>query len=140
MKKILLATAITLLGVGAVSAETPSADGAAVYFIGLADGDTVSGPVTVRFGLSGMGVAPSGIEKEKTGHHHLFIDRAPFGDDDVGYGIAADDNHKHFGGGQTEVTIELAPGEHTLQLVLGDHGHVPHDPPVVSEVITVTVE
>ncbi|MEO0760748.1 MAG: DUF4399 domain-containing protein, partial [Pseudomonadota bacterium] len=75
----------------------------------------------------------------KTGHHHLLINAALEGDD-FDYAIPADDNHRHFGGGQTEVTLELPAGTHTLQLVMGDHGHVPHDPPVMSEVITITVE
>ncbi|WP_170376221.1 MULTISPECIES: DUF4399 domain-containing protein [Ruegeria] len=125
--------------------ETPSNPEAKVYFVNLADGDTVKSPVTVVFGLSGMGVAPAGTEKENTGHHHLLIDRPPLGEgedgaDELAYGLPADDNHLHFGGGQTEVTLDLAPGEHTLQLVLGDAGHVPHATPIVSEVITITVE
>lgn len=125
--------------------ETPAPEGAKVYFANIADGDTVSSPVTILFGLSGMGVAPAGTEKDNTGHHHLLIDRAPFGEGEDGaeeltYGVPADDNHKHFGGGQTEVTIDLAPGTHTLQLVLGDASHVPHATPVMSEVITITVE
>lgn len=124
----------------ALAEGTASPEGAEVYFISPADGDTVSGPVTVRFGLSGMGVAPAGTEKENTGHHHLFVDRGPFGEDDKGNAIPADDHHVHFGGGQTEKVLELAPGTHTLQLVLGDWSHVPHEPPVVSDVITITVE
>jgi hypothetical protein len=80
-----------------------------------------------------------------TGHHHLLINRAPMGEGPDGaeewlYGLPADDNHRHFGGGQTEVTLDLPPGQHTLQLVLGDMNHVPHDPPVASAVITITVE
>ena len=118
---------------------------AQLYFIGLEDGDTVSSPVIVRFGLSGMGVAPAGTEKEMTGHHHLLIDRAPLGQGEMGEeelpsALPSDDNHRHFGGGQTETSVELEPGEHTLQLVLGDANHVPHDPPVTSDQITVTVE
>ena len=105
----------------------------------------VSSPVIVRFGLSGMGVAPAGTEKEMTGHHHLLIDRAPLGQGEMGEeeltsALPSDDNHRHFGGGQTETSVELEPGEHTLQLVLGDANHVPHDPPVTSDQITVTVE
>jgi hypothetical protein len=124
---------------------TPSAEGAAVYFIGLEDGATVTSPVTIRFGLTGMGVAPAETVAEGTGHHHLLIDRAPFGEGEFGaeeftLAIPKDDNHMHFGKGQTEVTLDLAPGQHTLQLVLGDHGHVPHEPPIVSPVITITVE
>lgn len=125
--------------------ETPSNPEAKVYFVNLSDGDTVQSPVTVVFGLSGMGVAPAGTEKENTGHHHLLIDRPPLGEgeggaDELAYGLPSDDNHVHFGGGQTEVTLDLAPGEHTMQLVLGDAGHVPHATPIVSEVISITVE
>lgn len=120
--------------------QTPSPEGASVYIIEPVDGTTVSGPVTVRFGLSGMGVAPAEVQMENTGHHHLLINRAPFGQgDEASYAIPADDNHRHFGKGQTEVTLELPPGTHTLQLVLGDHGHVPHVPAVASEVVTITV-
>ena len=141
----LLAAAPALLAAGltsspAVAEETAAPEGAAVYFIAPEDGASLASPVVVRFGLKGMGVAPAGTEKAKTGHHHVFIDRAPFGEDDVGVAIPADDNHKHFGGGQTETSLTLAPGEHRLQLVLGDHDHIPHAPPVVSEVITITVK
>ncbi|AHD01824.1 DUF4399 domain-containing protein [Leisingera methylohalidivorans] len=124
---------------------TPSNPEAKVYFANIQDGDSVSSPLTLVFGLSGMGVAPSGVEKDFTGHHHLLIDRPPLGEgedgaDELNFGLPSDDNHLHFGGGQTEVTLELPPGRHTLQLVLGDAGHVPHVTPVVSELITITVE
>ncbi len=123
------------------AAETPSPEGASVRIISPQNGATVTSQVTVVFGLSGMGVAPAGTEKEKTGHHHLLIDRDAFDPTTEGAeGIPADDNHIHFGGGQTEVTVELAPGAHSLQLVLGDHNHVPHNPPVVSELIMIMVE
>ncbi len=140
-----LAIIACLFAAPALAQGTPSPDGAELYFVGLEDGATVASPVTVRFGLSGMGVAPAGTEKEMTGHHHLLIDRAPFGEGEFGteefeLAVPNDDNHRHFGGGQTEVTIELAPGSHTLQLVLGDAGHVPHVPPVMSDQITITVE
>jgi len=101
------------------------------------EGEVVASPVTVRFGLAGMGVAPAGTQKAGTGHHHLIIDAATPKADQP---IPADEHHVHFGGGQTETTIVLAPGEHTLQLVVGDFKHVPHDKPVVSERITVRVE
>ena len=117
--------------------RTPAPEGAAVYFIEPQNGATISGPVTVRFGLKGMGVAPAGIEKEKTGHHHLLIDQKL---ENYGDPIPSDDNHRHFGGGQTETVVTLAPGSHTLQLVIGDHNHVPHAKPVESEVITITVK
>ncbi len=99
----------------------------------------------IQFGLRGMGVAPAGTEKEMTGHHHLFINRPPLGEgedgaDELSNGIPSDEQHLHFGGGQTETTIELPPGTHTLQLVLGDAGHVPHATPIVSDVISITVE
>lgn len=140
-----LACAVLALSSAAISQETPSPDGAALYFISPSNGDTVSSPVTVQFGLAGMGVAPAGTEVENTGHHHLFINRPPlgqgeYGDEEYELSIPSDDNHRHFGGGQTETSLELAPGTHTLQLVLGDWGHVPHTPPVTSEVITITVE
>ncbi|MFK7744806.1 MAG: DUF4399 domain-containing protein [Roseobacter sp.] len=125
--------------------ETPANPDAEVYFINLEDGQTVQSPVAVKFGLRGMGVAPAGTEKEMTGHHHLFINRPALGKgedgaDELANGIPADENHVHFGGGQTETVLDLPPGDHTLQLVLGDYGHVPHATPVVSDVITITVE
>ena len=117
--------------------RTPAPEGAAVYIISPQDGATVSSPVTVVFGLKGMGVAPAGTEKEKTGHHHLIIDAdLPPLDE----GIPADDNYIHFGGGQTETSVELSPGSNTLQMLLGDQNHIPHDPPVASEKITITVQ
>lgn len=146
MKLAVIAAVVALLGVPAFAGgETPANPDARVYFANLEDGQTVTSPVTIVFGLSGMGVAPAGTEKDMTGHHHLLIDRAPIGEgedgaEELANGLPADDNHKHFGGGQTETTIDLAPGTHTLQLVLGDAGHVPHSTPVMSEVITITVE
>lgn len=144
---IKLASAMALsLGLATASfAGSPAPEGAEVYFVNLEDGATVPTPVTVIFGLKGMGVAPAGTEKEKTGHHHILINRAPFGEgpedaEMMENGLYADDNHVHFGGGQTEMTLELPPGTHTLQLVLGDLNHVPHDPPVASKVISITVE
>lgn len=136
--------ALTLAS-GAFAGDTPSAEGASVYFPTLSDGDTVKGPISIVFGLSGMGVAPAGTEAENTGHHHLLINRVPFGDgpDDADMtesGIFADDNHMHFGKGQTETSLTLAAGTHTLQLLFGDLNHVPHNPPVMSEQITITVE
>lgn len=115
-------------------------EGAVPYIISPANGATVKSPVTVVFGLRGMGVAPAGVEKPKTGHHHLLIDTAAPSGEDLDYAIPADDNHVHFGGGQTETTVTLAPGKHTLQLMMGDGAHVPHNPPLVSEIVTITVE
>jgi hypothetical protein len=119
--------------------QTPSPAGAAVYFINLKDGDTVTSPFKVQFGLSGMGIAPVGVQNERTGHHHLLID-TKLSDEETKRPIAADAQHVHFGGGQTETTVTLPPGRHTLQLVLGDWSHIPHNPPVMSPVITVTVK
>lgn len=115
--------------------RTVAPEGAQVYFITPADGETVTGPVVVRFGLKGMGVAPAGVQVPNTGHHHLAVSQeAPALDQPISTDIL------HFGGGQTETTLELEPGEHTLQLILGDYLHIPHDPVVQSEVITITVE
>lgn len=143
MRRTLLTAAAALLATTSFALadghKAPAPDGAKVYFIGLENGATVSNPVTFRFGLEGMGVAPAGTEKEKTGHHHLIINEAIEGEE-LNDPIPADDNHRHFGGGQTEVTLDLPAGTHTLQLVLGDWSHVPHDPPVMSERITVTVK
>ena len=137
--RLTILTAGLLLTAAALAADrTPAPEGASVYFSTPADGETVSGPVTVRFGLTGMGVAPAGIEKENTGHHHLLINVAELPPLDEP--IPADDSHKHFGGGQTEVTMELPAGTHTLQLLVGDLNHIPHDPPVMSEKITITVQ
>ncbi|WP_220720464.1 DUF4399 domain-containing protein [Agarivorans litoreus] len=119
-------------------AQTKAPEGASVYIISPANGAMVSNPVTVSFGLKGMGVAPAGIDKANTGHHHLLIDVAELPALDMP--VPADAQHIHFGGGQTETTIELAPGEHTLQLLLGDMTHIPHSPPILSEKITITVK
>ncbi len=115
-----------------------SPKGARAYIITPKDGKTVNKKFTVRFGLKGMGVAPAGIDKENTGHHHLLIDVDKLPGLDLP--LAASDNIRHFGGGQTQVTLELSPGKHTLQLVLGDWIHLAHSPPVVSKKITITVK
>ena len=131
------AAAVSLPFAAAAQMErTPAPEGAKVYFISPRDGAQLSSPVTVRFGTSGIGVAPAGVKHDNTGHHHLLIDT---GLPNLSSPIPADDNHLHFGGGQTETTIELAPGAHTLQLLMGDARHVPHAPPVASEPITITV-
>jgi len=136
--------ALALLGLFAVAssapaaAQTPSPEGAKVYFINLKDGAEVDSPFLVQFGLSGMGVAPAGVEKPNTGHHHLLID-ATLTAEQMKEPIPSDDNHKHFGGGQTEAMVTLPKGQHTLQLVLGDWTHIPLAPPVMSEAITITV-
>ena len=118
--------------------KTPSTEGAKVYIVSPKDGDIVSGKITVVFGLRGMGVAPAGVDIPNTGHHHLLIDMETLPDMNVP--MPASDQLKHFGKGQTEAEITLPPGEHTLQLVLGDKVHIPHEPPLISEKITVTVK
>ena len=115
---------------------TPSAEGAAVHFIDLKDGQTVPPKVTVRFGLHEMGVAPAGSDRANSGHHHLLIDtELP----PLDQPIPNDFNHLHFGAGQTEAEVTLKPGTHTLQLLLGDKDHIPHNPPVMSPRIRVLV-
>lgn len=134
--------AAVLCGAWAVQAQmarSPAPEDAALYFITPQDGDVVSSTFTVRFGLKGMGVAPAGIDQANTGHHHLIID-VDEADIPLDRPLPADDRFVHFGGGQTETEVTLPPGEHTLQLVLGNHLHIPHDPAVVSATITVTVE
>ena len=144
MKRILLALALGGLAGGVMAADAPTlpvtrapAD-ATVYIISPADGATVGQEFTVRFGLEGMGVAPAGVTREHTGHHHLLVDVKTL--PAAGQPIPADANHIHFGGGQTQTTLKLAPGTHTLQLELGDANHVPFVPAVVSKKITVHVK
>ena len=140
MRKIAFACAMTLLtATFAAAGETPAPADAKVYFINIKDGDTVTSPVTIRFGLSGMGIAPAGTQAPDTGHHHLLIDTTLEGEA-LNEPIPMDQHHLHFGKGQTEASIDLSKGQHTLQLVLGDWSHVPHKPPVMSERITITVE
>ncbi len=110
---------------------------AEVYIQSPADGAEVTSPFTVRFGLRGMGVAPAGVDQEDTGHHHLLIDVEDM--PPMSTPLPTTDQIRHFGGGDTQTELDLPPGEHMLQLVLGDHLHIPHDPPVMSEQITVTV-
>ncbi len=131
MKRFLLAT--LLVSMLAACGQ----DKAAVYFIEPAHGAEVKSPVTVKFGLKGMQVAPAGTTTENTGHHHLLIDVAELPAMDKP--IPSDAQHRHFGKGQTEVSLELAPGKHTLQLLLGDGSHVPHKPALISKPITITV-
>jgi hypothetical protein len=138
MMKI-LGLALAVVAASALAADlprSPAPKDVELYIISPADGETVASPVTVRFGLRGMGVAPAGVAMENTGHHHLLIDAAPPAFD---MPVPADANHVHFGKGQTETQVTLAPGRHTLQLLLADHLHIPHDPPVLSKAITITV-
>jgi Domain of unknown function (DUF4399) len=142
MKKFIAAASLAsalALAVAPVVGQTPAPVDASVYFVNIKDGDTLTNPVRIQFGLKGMGVAPAGVEKEKTGHHHLIINEKVEGDK-LKAPLPTDEKHVHFGGGQTEVTITLPAGQHTLQLVLGDWSHVPHNPPVMSPRITVTVK
>jgi len=123
-----------------VFAEMPrqaAPEGAHVYFIAPQDGATVSSPVIILFGLRNMGVAPAGMNQANTGHHHLLMNNPEV---DLGMPLPTTDQVRHFGGGQTETEIELEPGSYTLQLVLGDYAHIPHDPPIISETIQITVE
>ena len=117
--------------------RTPSPAGAEAYIISPKDGAKVTSPFVVRFGLKGMGVAPAGVKFDNTGHHHLLIDTGP--PTDLNAPLPATDKILHFGKGQTETTLTLPPGKHTLQLLLGDQSHVPHNPPVMSKKITITV-
>ncbi|NER00372.1 MAG: DUF4399 domain-containing protein [Cyanothece sp. SIO2G6] len=118
--------------------QSPAPADAYTYIIQPTDGTNVPKTFDVKFGLSGMGVAPAGVKLDNTGHHHLLIDldRLP----DLTQPLQASSQLKHFGGGQTETTLTLAPGPHTLQLLLGNYGHVPHTPPVVSTPVHITVE
>ena len=125
-----------LMPISAVE-KSSSPDKVMLYIISPQDGDTVSSPVKVIFGLNGMGVAPAGIKMKNTGHHHLLIDLAQL--PDINLPIPSDQHHRHYGKGQTEALIELEKGEHTLQLILGDHMHVPHEPPIISKKIRVIV-
>ena len=108
-----------------------------LYIISPTDGSTLENPIKIIFGLSGMGVAPAGIEMANTGHHHLLIDLDVLPDKNLP--IPSDEKHRHFGAGQTETSINLTPGTHTLQLMLGDHYHMQHEETVVSKKITINV-
>ena len=143
MKQPFLACSISLfvLGVALPAQQVPKtkgADNAAVYFLSPKDGETVSSPFTVRFGLKGMGVAPAGVTTPNTGHHHLLVDMAA--PPDFNAALPVTENIRHFGAGQTETELKLPAGKHTLQLVLGDHLHIPHEKPIVSDKITITVK
>ncbi|MDB6090802.1 MAG: Rod shape-determining protein RodA [Gammaproteobacteria bacterium] len=137
MRMFAIAALVLAATVAGAQERTPSPPGAEVYIISPKDGAKVSGPVVVRFGLKGMGIAPAGVKFENTGHHHLLIDTdAPT---DMSQPLPASDKVVHFGKGQTETSLTLPPGKHTLQLLLGDQNHVPHNPPVISKKITIIV-
>lgn len=138
--KRLLCCALLVVSVGhlwAADHRSPSPEGASVEFANLSDGDTVPPVFVVRFTIVGMGIAPAGTDIENTGHHHLLVDVDALPDLDLP--LPMTDSVRHFGMGQSEVELQLPEGEHTLQLLLADHAHVPHDPPVMSEKITITV-
>jgi Domain of unknown function (DUF4399) len=140
MNRLLLGLGASILAVTAFAQDRqPAAAGAEVYFIAPSDGATVHSPVTVKFGLKGMGVAPAGIKFDNTGHHHLLVD-TDLNDLKLDAPLPATDKVLHFGKGQTETTVTLAPGKHTLELVFADYLHMPFDPPLHSKKITITVK
>jgi hypothetical protein len=142
MKTIMITLALVLTSLSSIAsnheAKSTSPANATVYFITPMDGQTVSSTFTVKFGLNGMGVSPAGIEKKNTGHHHILIDTDTL--PNMHAPLPATDKIKHFGGGQTETQLTLSPGKHTLQLVLGNHHHIPHNTPVISKKITIVVK
>ena len=140
MKRLFLTLGLTLIAALALAQDrmAPAAN-AEVYFISPHNGETVQGPVTVRFGLKGMGIAPAGIKFDNTGHHHLLVDM-DFSEVKLDAPMPATDKLRHFGKGQTETTLTLPPGKHTLQLVFADYLHQSFDPPLHSKKITITVK
>src|SRR6202162_3756831 len=131
---------LALAGIPAVAtAQTAAPPNASVYIINVKDGDTVTSPFKVQFGLTGMGIAPAGVERPNTGHNHLLIDTT-LSPDELKQPIVMDDKHRHFGGGQTETMLTLPPGQHRRQLEFADWPHVPFHPPVMSPIVTVTVK
>jgi hypothetical protein len=137
MRIVIVSLLLALAGGVALADQTPAAAGAEVYIIKPVAGARVTSPVTVVFGLRGMGIAPAGVKFDNTGHHHLLIDtELPA---DLTLPLPATDNIRHFGKGQTETTIELPPGKHTLQLLFADYTHTPFTPNVASKKITITV-
>ena len=140
MSRLLLALGVCLMAAFAVAADrmAPPA-GAEVYFIAPQNGAKLHSPVTIKFGLKGMGIAPAGIKFDNTGHHHLLID-TDLKDVNLDAPMPATDKIVHFGKGQTETSLTLAPGKHTLQLVFADYLHQSFDPPLTSKKITITVD
>jgi hypothetical protein len=140
MRGLLLALAASLLATLAVAQDRSAAPAAPeVYIISPSNGATVTSPVTVRFGLKGMGVAPAGVKFDNTGHHHLLVD-TDLSQVKLDAPLPATDKILHFGKGQTETAVTLAPGKHTLELLFADYLHVPFDPPLHSKKITITVK
>jgi hypothetical protein len=140
MSRALIALCAALLATMALAQDrTPPATGAQVYLIAPRAGAKIHGPVTVRFGLKGMGIAPAGVKFDNTGHHHLLID-TDLRDVKLDAPLPATDKIVHFGKGQTETTVTLGPGKHTLELLFADYQHLSFDPPLHSEKVTITVE
>ena len=140
MRHLLLLSALSLLATLAVAQDRSAAPaGAEVYIISPANGSTVTGPVTVRFGLKGMGIAPAGVKFDNTGHHHLLID-TDLSQVKLDAPLPSSDKIVHFGKGQTETVVTLTPGKHTLELLFADYLHLPFDPPLHSKKITITVK
>jgi hypothetical protein len=140
MNRLVLALGLTLIAALTVAQErTPPAANAEVYLIAPLNGATVHGPVTVRFGLKGMGIAPAGVKFDNTGHHHLIVD-TDFSELKLDAPMPATDKIVHFGKGQTETTLTLTPGKHTLQLVFADYLHQSFNPPLYSKKVTITVD
>src|SRR6202034_4731980 len=140
MNRLFLAFGVCLIAtLGIARNPPPPAANAEVYIIAPQNGATVHGPVTVRFGLKGMGIAPAGVKFDNTGHHHLLID-TDLSDVKLDAPLPATDKIVHFGKGQTETTLTLAPGKHTLELLFADYTHLSFDPPLHSKKITITVE
>ncbi|MEE1949117.1 DUF4399 domain-containing protein [Pseudomonas alcaligenes] len=134
----LLCSLATLASADNSMPQLPAPEGVQVYFITPQDGASVGQTFTVRFGLKGMGVAPAGVDVPATGHHHLLVDVATLPLLDAP--LPASEQILHFGKGQTETELTLPPGTHTLQLLIGDKHHVPMEPPVISEKISITVQ
>lgn len=140
MKRLLLALSLGLLTTAALAQErTAPVAGTVVYIISPADGAKIQGPVTVRFGLKGMGIAPAGVKFDNTGHHHLLVD-TDLSDLKLDAPIPVTDKILHFGKGQTETTLTLAPGKHSLELLFADYQHMSYEPPLHSKKITITVK
>jgi hypothetical protein len=137
MRTLILTALLMSTALALAQERTPSPAGAEAYIISPKNGAHVHSPVLVQFGLKGMGIAPAGIKFDNSGHHHLLIDTDP--PSDLSAPLPATDKIVHFGKGQTETLLNLSPGKHTLQLLLGDQNHIPHSPPVLSQPITITV-
>lgn len=137
MRTLAIAALILAATIAGAQERTAAPSGAEVYIISPKDGAKIKGPVVVLFGLKGMGIAPAGVKYDNTGHHHLLVDMdVP---SDLSVPMPATDKLLHFGKGQTQASLTLAPGKHTLQLVFADLNHMAFDPPLVSKKITVTV-